>query len=339
MDKIAVIGATTWGTTLALLIARKGFDVCLWARTPEEGLDLAKHGQNRRRLPGKKFPSNLWVTSVPSGAIAGAELVILAVPSQKMRENAKILSPFWQEDMLVVSAAKGLEIKTLARMSQVLEEELPRAAYRNICVLSGPNLALEIAKGLPATTVVAARDEATAKRVQEILMTSQFRVYTNTDIIGVELGGALKNIIALGVGMADGLQSGDNAKAAFITRGLAEITRLGVALGANPLTFAGLAGLGDLVATCYSKLSRNRRVGEELAKGRRLQEIINSLDGQVAEGVPTTVAARRLALQLGIEMPIIEGMYKVLFEGYAVTDAAAELMGRPATSELAMLSH
>lgn len=334
MTKVAVMGTTIWGTTLALLLARRGAPVWLWARTEAEAAELRRLRRNPRRLPDEDFPPNLVVTADLAEAAAGAGLIILAVPSQSMRENARALAPHWSEGMLVLNGAKGIEMGTLRRMSQVLAEELPDAAYRNICVLSGPNLALEIVRGLLATSVVAAQDEAVAAKVQQELMSPLFRVYTNTDVIGVEMGGALKNIIALGAGMGDGLGHGHNAKAAFVTRGLAEITRLGVAAGASPLTFAGLAGLGDLIVTCYSNLSRNRHVGQELAKGRPLAEIIDTL-GQVAEGVPTTVAARQLAQELGVEMPIVQGMYRVLFEGYPVKRAVAELMERPAKPELA----
>jgi glycerol-3-phosphate dehydrogenase (NAD(P)+) len=218
------------------------------------------------------------------------------------------------------------------RMSQVLEEELPNHLHPQICVLSGPNLALEIARGKPASTVVASRNGYAAAKAQEMLMSPTFRVYTNEDVIGVELGGALKNIIAIGAGICDGLGYGDNAKAAFITRGLVEITRLGVAAGANPLTFAGLAGMGDLVATCASPLSRNRFVGEQIAKGKRLEEVLASMKN-VAEGVYTTVAALRMAKELGVEMPIAQATYQVLFEGLDPRKAVIELMGRPPRPE------
>ena len=233
----------------------------------------------------------------------------------------------------ILSAAKGLEVDTTKRMTQVISEEIDPAYRHNICVLSGPNLSMEVVHGLPATTVIAAQDTAVAKRAQGIMASATFRVYTNDDVIGVELGGALKNIVALAAGLSDGLGYGDNAKAALVSRGLAEISRLGVAMEANPLTFAGLAGLGDLVATCSSPLSRNHFVGQELAKGRPLAEITASMTN-VAEGISTTVAARRMAREYGVDMPITEQVYRVLFEWLDVTEAMATLMGRELKSEM-----
>jgi glycerol-3-phosphate dehydrogenase (NAD(P)+) len=235
--------------------------------------------------------------------------------------------------MIVISAAKGLETGSNKRMSQVIAEEIDPRFRSNICVLSGPNLSREIIRHLPAASVVAAEDEAVARKAQKLLTAPNFCVYINTDVIGVELGGALKNIIALGAGMVDGLGYGDNAKAAFITRGLTEIAALGVALGANPLTFAGLAGVGDVIATCASPLSRNHYVGVELTKGRPLKEITDSMAG-VAEGVSTTIAARNLARQLGLGMPITEKIYQVLFEGAEPRQAIIELMAAEASHEL-----
>ncbi len=235
--------------------------------------------------------------------------------------------------MLIASAAKGLEIGTNLRMSQVIAEEIDPRLHRNICVLSGPNLAREILMGLPAATIAAAEDPDTSRMMQRLLTTPNLCVYTHTDVIGVELGGALKNIIALGAGMADGLGYGDNAKAAFMTRGLTEVSALGVALGANPLTFSGLAGLGDLMATCSSTLSRNHYMGVELTKGRSVEDISSSMDG-VAEGVTTTKVAWNLARELGLEMPITEKIYRVLYDGLTPKEAAAELMGAQVNHEL-----
>lgn len=251
-----------------------------------------------------------------------------------MRQNIKRVAPHLDESMLVISAAKGLEIGTTKRMSQVIADEIDSCFRSNICVLSGPNLSQEIIRGLPAATVVAAYDEAVAKKAQKLLTTPNLCVYTHTDVIGVELGGSLKNIVALGAGIADGLGCGDNAKSTLITRGLTEISALGVALGANPLTLSGLAGLGDLVTTCASKLSRNHYVGEELAKGRSLKEITDSMTG-VAEGVSTTLVVWKLAKQMGLEMPITEAIYRVLYEGADVRQSAADLMGVAAAHELA----
>ena len=331
--KVAIIGTTSWGTTLGVILSRRGIDVALWARTVEEAERLARDGENKTRLPGIPFPEVLSPTGAVEEALQGASLVILAVPSQRMRQNVRIMKGHIAKGMPILSAAKGLEVDTTKRMTQVIYEEIDPAYRHNICVLSGPNLSTEIVHGLPATTVIAAQDTAVAKRAQGIMASATFRVYTNNDVIGVELGGALKNIVALAAGLSDGLGYGDNAKAALVSRGLAEISRLGVAMGANPLTFAGLAGLGDLVATCSSPLSRNRFVGQELAKGRPLAEITASMIN-VAEGISTTVAARRMAREYGVDMPITEQVYRVLFEWLDVTKAMATLMGRELKSEM-----
>lgn len=334
MPKIAIIGTTTWGKTLGVVLAHKGLQVRLWARTERETTELRSAGPNPALLPGITFPPQLSITSLLGEALADVKAVILAVPSQTMRHNIRLVQGYLNRSMIVVSAAKGLEIGSSKRMSQVIAEEIEPRFWSNICVLSGPNLSWEIIHGLPAATVVAAEDEAVARIAQELLTAPNFCVYTNTDVIGVELGGALKNIIALGAGMVDGLGYGDNAKAAFITRGLTELAALGVALGANPLTFAGLAGVGDVIATCASPLSRNHYVGVELAKGRSLKEITDSMTG-VAEGVSTTIAARNLAQQLGLGMPITEKIYQVLFEGADPRQAMVAIMAAEAKHELA----
>ena len=333
MPEIAIIGTTTWGGTLGVVLAHKGLKVRLWARTQREATELRNAGPNPVLSPGVTFPPQLSITSLLDEALADVKAVILAVPSQTMRQNIRLVQGYLNRSMIVVSAAKGLEIGSNKRMSQVIAEEIDPCFWSNICVLSGPNLSREIIRNLPAATVVAAEDEAVARIAQKLLTAPNFCVYTNTDVIGVELGGALKNIIALGAGMVDGLGYGDNAKAAFITRGLTEIAALGVALGANPLTFAGLAGLGDVIATCASPLSRNHYVGVELTKGRSLKEITDSMTG-VAEGVYTTIAARNLARQLGLGMPITEKIYEVLFEGVNPRQAMVELMAPEARHEL-----
>ena len=323
----AVIGTTTWGTTLGLVLARKGIDVALWARTGEEAATLNRDRENTRRVPGFSFPEGFRATASLDEALHGAELVIIAVPSQDVRSNARLIRGSLDDSKVVLSVAKGLELSTARRMSEVIREEIDEQFRHNVCVLSGPNLASEIAQGLPATTVVAADDESVAAKAQRMLASPVFRVYVNTDVVGVELGGALKNIIALAAGMVDGLGFGDNTKAGLMTRGLAEITRLGVAAGASPLTFAGLAGLGDLVATCSSQLSRNRFVGQELAKGRSLAETTSSMNG-IAEGITATAAALKLAAGHGVEMPIARQVYRVLHEDLDVRQGIAELMGR-----------
>jgi glycerol-3-phosphate dehydrogenase (NAD(P)+) len=337
MSRVAVIGNTTWGTTLGIILARKGMGVRLWARTQEEAEELNRERQNRACLPGVAFPQRLQASSSLEEVMAGAALAILAVPAQTMRGNVRLLAGHLGGAPLLLSAAKGLEADTGKCMSQVIAEEIEPGLHPRICVLSGPNLAREIIRGLPAATVVAAEDEAVAQRVKKFLTTPTLCVYTNTDVVGGELGGALKNIIALGAGIADGLDYGDNAKAALMTRGLAEITALGVAMGANPHTFSGLAGWGDLIVTCASALSRNHYVGVELARGRSMAEITASMR-EVAEGIATTQAAREVARRLGVEMPITELMYRVLFEGLNIRQAAAELMGMKGGRELPWVS-
>ena len=331
-NQAAIIGATTWGTTLGILLAQNNVPVTLLARTEAEAQVLATERRNTRFLPDTPFPDRLSVTSQPESALQHADLVVIAVPSDRLRENVRRITPHLQAGAIVLSATKGLELPTARRMSQVLEDELPSGFHPDICVLSGPNLAKEIVQGQPASTVIAGRDPDATQRAQSALMSGNFRVYTSSDVLGTELAGALKNIVALGAGMGDGMDTGENAKAAFITRGVAEMTRLGIAAGADPMTFAGLAGLGDVVATCSSRLSRNRYVGEQLAKGRSWPEIRDSMDN-VAEGVNATQAALILANELGVEMPIAEMASRVLFEGLSPKKAMAELMGRPARSE------
>ncbi len=323
MPRVAIIGTTLWGLTLGVVLGQKGLQVKLWARTERE----AKHLNKSRTSLNLKvtFPKQLSITSSLPEALNDVKAVILAVPSQTMRQNIKLAAGNLDGSVLVVSAAKGLEIGSNKRMSEVIAEEIAPRFQSNICVLSGPNLAREVLAGLPAAAVVAAEKESMARVGQRLLSTPNLCIYTNTDVVGVELGGALKNIIALGAGMADGLGYGDNAKAAFVTRGLTEITALGVALGANPLTFSGLAGLGDLIATCASPLSRNHHVGVELTKGRPLTEIVDSMEG-VAEGVSTTIAVRTIAKQMELEMPITEKIYQVLYEDLDPRQAAEELI-------------
>ena len=330
---VAVIGTTTWGTTLGIVLARNDVPVSLVARTKAEAEELDSNRRNLRFLPDVPFPAGLKVASDPKEAITPARLIILAVPSHQMRHNIRAIRDSLTSGTIVVSAAKGLELPGGERMSQILEQELPPKFHPGICALSGPNLAHEIIQGKISSTVIAGQNAEITAEAQSILMTGTFRVYTSDDIVGVELAGALKNIIALGAGIGDGMDAGDNAKSSFITRGLAEITRLGVAAGANQMTFAGLAGLGDLIATCNSKLSRNRYVGEQLALGRTWPEIEKSMDN-VAEGVNATKAAVGMAAKLNVDMPIAQITHRVLFEGLSTQEAVAELMGRPPRSEL-----
>ena len=324
-----MVGATTWGTTLAMVMAAEGRRVTLLTRNPKECAALATAGENSRFLPGVKFPATMRVSS-ETGVLADSTLAVIAVPSDRLRENARRIASHLAPGTVVVNATKGLELPTALRMSQVLAEELPPGL--EICSLSGPNLAKEIAQGKPASTVVASESQEAAERAQAALLSPRFRVYTSSDLTGVELAGSLKNIVALGAGICDGLEVGENAKAAFIARGLAEIARLGVAAGAQPLTFAGLAGVGDVIATCASRLSRNRHVGEQLGLGRSWPDIRESMDN-VAEGVNATEGALKIAAELGVEMPIAETTYRVLHEGLSPREAATELMERPVGGE------
>ncbi|OGN98814.1 MAG: glycerol-3-phosphate dehydrogenase [Chloroflexi bacterium RBG_13_51_18] len=331
MQKVAVIGTTSWGITLATLLAKKGVEVRLWARTVREANKLKKNGSDR--FPGVAIHKEIIITPKMDLALDSVNAVILAVPSASMRENISHAAKYLTKTMLIISASKGLELGTNKRMSEIIAEEINPKFHVNICVLSGPQLAKEIMNDRPAASVVAAEDKNTAKKAQKLLTMDGFCVFTNMDVIGVELGGALKNILALGAGIADGLGYGDNAKAAFMTRGLTEITALGMALGANPLTLSGLSGLGDVITTCASPLSRNHYVGVELAKGRPLEEILKSMR-QVAEGVNTTLVAHNLAQQLGMEMPITEKIYEVLYENAEPGKAALVIIGGNAKHEL-----
>lgn len=304
----------------------------LWARNETEADTLRTDNENKRLVPGAKFPKTLEVTASPKKAFGDAELVLIAVPSASFRDNVRCVGLAFNDSAVVVTATKGLEADTGKRMSQVLEEELTGEKSTKICALSGPNLAKEIAQGKPSSTVIGSYNGDAATFAQSVMNSPRFRVYTNDDIVGVEFGGALKNIIALGAGICDGFAYGDNAKAAFITRGLAEISRLAVAAGGKALTIAGLAGMGDLIATCSSPLSRNRYVGERLAKGESIKDIRSSMIN-VAEGVDTTAAALRLSKELDVEMPITEGMYGVLFEGLPLQRAISDLLERAPRSE------
>lgn len=342
MAGVAVIGSGAWGTTLARLCALEGIrraqaggaaldDVTLYEHHPERATQMQWQRVNQTYLPGYALPANLRVTADLAEAVAGREIVLMVTPSQRLRENARALAPHLTPDTVVVSASKGLELDTHLRLTAVLEQELP--AGTRVAALSGPNLALEIAQGQPAAAVVACSDTAAAERVRAALSTPSFRVYTSDDTAGVELGGALKNIVAIAIGINDGLGYGDNAKASLMTRALMEISRLALAAGANPLTLAGLAGLGDLIATCGSPLSRNRTLGLELARGRTLEEVLAERR-TVTEGVSTTRAALQMAADLGVELPVTAQLASVLFEGKPVREAVASLMGRAPKGEL-----
>ena len=271
--RVSVVGTTTWGTTIAIMLSRRGVPVSMLARSQSESSQLNEAKEHSRFLPGVVFPSNLHVSSDISQSITSSDLIIIAVPSNSFRANVSLIKSFLSKGIPVMSATKGLEIGSNKRMSEILVDELDHELHDCICVLSGPNLAKEIIAGNPASAVIASDYPDSARIAQDILTSATFRAYVSRDVIGVELAGALKNVIALGAGFCDGLAIGDNAKGAFITRGLAEMSRLGVALGAQPVTFAGLAGIGDVIATCSSSLSRNHYVGEQLATGRTLEQI------------------------------------------------------------------
>jgi len=332
MMNIGVIGAGSWGTTLANLLAKKGFPVTLWVYETDLAERMAKTRINDLYLDGYPLSPNLAFTSELSEAVVDRQLLLLVSPSQVMRQVLKQLQPHLGETCLLVSAAKGIENNSLQTMSEVLEEVLGTEVKNRCAFLSGPSFAKEVAEEQPTAVAVAADDLDVAHRVQEIFSTDYFRVYTNQDVVGVEIGGALKNVIALAAGVADGLGFNHNARAALITRGLVEVARLGMAKGAIESTFAGLAGMGDLVLTCTGDLSRNRTVGMELGRGRKLDEILNQMH-MVAEGVKTTLSAHQLANKLGVKMPITEQMYQILYEDKDPKLAVIDLMRRALTSE------
>ncbi|HET8571794.1 MAG TPA: NAD(P)H-dependent glycerol-3-phosphate dehydrogenase [Candidatus Limnocylindria bacterium] len=330
-ERIAVIGAGAWGTTLAIRLAEVGQHVTLWAHTGAAATALQRDRENRRYLPGSGFPESLDVTAEDAALGDADSLLVLAVPSAHVRGTLLRLAPVLRAETPILSVVKGIEQETHLRMSQLIGQVLPG---RPVAVLSGPNLAREIAAGKPAGSVVASLDLELAARLAALLSSDRFRVYTNRDVIGVELAGALKNVVALAAGMVDGLGLGDSAKAGIITRGLAELTRLGVAAGAHPLTFAGLAGVGDLFATCMSPLSRNRRAGELLAGGASWTEVAGQLSG-VAEGAYTVTGALALAAREGVELPIAEQVDAVVHHGRPPMQGVAELMSREPKDELA----
>ncbi|MEV6601867.1 NAD(P)H-dependent glycerol-3-phosphate dehydrogenase [Actinoplanes sp. NPDC051346] len=326
MSRSAVLGAGAWGTAVAKILADAGSDVTIWARRETVAAAIREHGVNESALPGVKLPDRIDATSDLAAAVAGAEFVFLAVPSQTLRGNLADWAGHLPADATLVSLMKGIELGTTKRMSQVIIETAGVLPGR-VVVVSGPNLAPEIAAEQPAATVVAGTDPARTQLVQQALALPYIRPYTSDDVIGCELGGAVKNVIALAYGMATAMGMGDNTKASLITRGLAETARLGVALGADPMTFAGLAGLGDLVATCSSPLSRNRTFGEHLGRGESL-EAAQASTKQTAEGVKSCLAIRDLARAHGVEMPITEQVERVCHEGVDPRVAVKLLMGR-----------
>lgn len=331
--KIAVIGAGSWGTAVGSLLAKKDYDVRLWAMEKEVASGINENHKNPLYLSEIDLPDRLTADTDITKVIRNADIVVLVVVSHALRGVIKEAKESIDDDMILVSLIKGIETDTHMRMSEVVKDELGKDAESRLAVLSGPNHAEEVSREIPSATVIGSDNESVGKVLQDIFMTSYFRVYTNPDIIGVELAGATKNIVAIAAGMSDGLGFGDNSKASLMTRGLAEITRLGVSIGANPLTFSGLAGVGDLVVTCFSDLSRNRYVGEQVAKGRSLDEVTTRMN-MVAEGVMTTKAVEQMRKKLGKTMPITEFVYKVLYMGKSAEECVNELMARTATEEV-----
>ncbi|WP_020574799.1 NAD(P)H-dependent glycerol-3-phosphate dehydrogenase [Actinopolymorpha alba] len=331
MTKVAVLGAGSWGTAFAMVLADAGASVTLWARRPELAASLARDRTNPDYLPGVELPAGLAATADAAEALESAEFVVLAVPSQELRANLARWRSSLPPTAVLVSLAKGIELHTLLRMSEVVAE-VTSVEDDRVAVVTGPNLAREVAARQPAASVVACRDPGVAERLQKVCHSPAFRPYTNTDVVGCELAGATKNVIALAVGMAIGLGLGDNARASVITRGLAETTRLGVRLGADPYTFAGLAGLGDLVATCSSPLSRNRAFGEELGQGRTVAEISAS-SRQVAEGVRSCEPLLELARRHDVDMPIVEHVAYVVRGEMTPQEMVASLISRSAKPE------
>ena len=330
--KIAVIGAGSWGTTLANLLAEKGYPVTLWCFEEDLAERMQQSGINDLYLPEVHLAKKLQTTSNLKFAVSEKQLLLFVTPSQVTRQVLQQALPDLSPQALIVSASKGIENDSLMLLSQVFEELLPESMHQQLGFLSGPSFAKEVSAGMPTAVVVAARDITVAGEIQKIFSTEKFRVYTHNDIIGVELGGAMKNVIALAAGVADGLGFGHNTRAALITRGLAEMTRLGITLGGAAETFAGLAGMGDLVLTCTGDLSRNRSVGIELGKGRKIEEILAGMQ-MVAEGVKTTLSAYQLADKLGVDVPIIEQMYLLLYQDKDPRQAVTDLMSRDLKAE------
>jgi glycerol-3-phosphate dehydrogenase (NAD(P)+) len=335
MSRIAIMGSGAWGTAIALsLAARGGHDLSLWSHSREVSETINEHGENRAFLPGFTIPKSIRVTSGIAEALQGAEIVVTVMPSHHVRASYQQFLPYLRRGQLLVSATKGIEDETLLRMSEVIAEALRQSELDlSVGVLSGPSFAQEVAAGSPTAITIASQDAALAARVQREFGSSSLRLYTNDDVVGVELGGALKNVIAIAAGIVSGLGLGHNSAAAIITRGIAETTRLAVACGGRRETLAGLSGVGDLVLTCTGALSRNRTVGIELGKGHKLAEILAGLHGKVAEGVRTASAALGLAHRYNVEMPITEQVLAILEEKKSPRGAVQELMSRPGRDE------
>ncbi len=330
--RTAVLGAGSWGTALAKLIADQGAQTKLWARRELIAKEIQSERQNAAYLPGFELPDTLEATHDLEYAVGDAEMVVCVVPTHGLRAVMKDAAPLIPPDAPIVSAIKGIETDTLLLVSEILEELLPESLHPSLSYLGGPSFAKEVAADVPTAVCVASHDERTARKVQAAFTTGRFRVYNTEDVVGVELGGALKNVIAIATGIADGLGLGHNTRAGIITRGLAEISRLAIAKGANPLTLAGLAGVGDLVLTCTGDLSRNRTVGLRLGKGETLDQILEGMQ-MVAEGVRTTKSAHDLSIRDGVDMPITHEVYRMLYEGKSARNAVVDLMTRPMRAE------
>ncbi len=332
-DRIAVLGAGSWGIAAANLLVSNGHNVALWEFNPADCQTLLKTRSHEKKLPGIRIPSEVFITNNLDEAVAKAQILVLASPAQTMRSVCTQLEGVISEPRIFVNLAKGIEIKTVKRMSEVIEECLTMADAKNIATLSGPSHAEEVSRGMPTSVVIASANPELAEYVQGIFSNNTFRAYSSTDIIGVELGGSVKNIIAIAAGIITGLGLGDNTMGALITRGMVEISRLGVSLGADPLTFAGLSGIGDLVTTCISRHSRNQQVGFRIGRGEKLKSILGSMV-MVAEGVDTCRSVRMLAENQNVEMPIAEQVHDVLFAGKNPAEAIEDLMGRTLKKEV-----
>ena len=331
MKKVVIIGAGSWGTALGLVLARKGYDITLWEYDKERAKEIQQDRENKRYLPGIIFPDNLNVTYEKEKLLEGIKYVVFSVPSQVLRGVIREFSSNLTEDMLLVNTAKGIEVSTGMRLSEVMKDEIKGKFHKNIVVLSGPTHAEEVAVGIP-TTIVAAGIKEKAADIQELFNSKVFRVYLSEDVVGVEVGAAVKNCLAIGAGIADGMGFGDNTKAALITRGIAEMIRYGKACGAKEITFSGLSGIGDLIVTCASKHSRNRHVGECLGKGQDIQTILNEMT-MVAEGVPTVKAVYEQIQKLNISMPILEATYNIIYKNANAGNMVEELMERTLKEE------
>ncbi len=329
MKKITVIGSGSWGTALAVMLDKYGHDVTIWSWKQEEADRIKAEHEHKEYLPGVKINESIKILTDRKEAVNGADIIITAIPSKFVRKNLMDFAPFINENQVIVNVAKGLEDGSLLRLSQVIEECLPKC---KICTLVGPSHAEEVGRNIPTACVVSCKDMETAKMIQNEFMNERFRIYTNSDMIGIELGAALKNVIALAAGMNDGLGFGDNTKAALMTRGLAEIARLGVKMGGKAETFIGLSGMGDLIVTCTSMHSRNRRAGILLGEGKKLDETLNEVH-MVVEGVNTAKAAYDLSKKYNVEMPITEAINRVLFDGKDAKEAVVELMMRVGKGE------